>query len=61
MNPTDKFKKIFYGAYRRLRAIVYPHRIRRTALSPLGDPLVHSRVGRQLHHQLHLGIQQFEI
>ena len=79
MNPTDKFKKIFYGASDNLLiqfvryffvggfafivdfGLLYILTEYGTALSPLGDPLVHSRVGRQLHHQLHLGIQQFEI
>ena len=78
MNPTHKFKKIFYGASDNpliqfvryffvggfafiidfgLLYILTEY----AGLHYLGDPLVHSRVGRQLHHQLHLGIQQFEI
>ena len=76
MNPTDKFKKIFYGASDNLLiqfvryffvggfafivdfGLLY---ILTEYAGLLGDPLVHSRIGRQLHHQLHLGIQQFEI
>ena len=80
MNPTHKFKKIFYGASDNpliqfvryffvggfafiidfgllyiLTEYAGLHYLLSATLS------VHSRVGRQLHHQLHLGIQQFEI